>query len=178
MKKLFLAAALGVVAMFSMAQVASANIISPGVGGAVTANGSISLRGAILNTVCNLTLNGRVVSTTNVLVTGGSGNCNTGTLILSDFNWLKTITLAGAWNLAGLAAGTGIRAQVNVPLLSRPCIYRGSIGGTWSSDGFDTILTILGGSTALVLDRVNSDSLCSATPTVTGTITLLDVVTV
>ncbi|MBB4664328.1 hypothetical protein [Conexibacter arvalis] len=168
MKKLLLSAALAVTAMLAFTSVASATIISPDPGRPATANGTIEFQGNILTATCSMTLSGTVATTTTVDVGGGSGNCSAGALTLSGFNWLKTVNLDGTWSLST------IRATVAVPVVGN-CSYAGTIGGTWASDGVNTILTVFDELSSV--EKTGGSPLCINDPVLAGTMTLLGVVT-
>ncbi len=168
MKKLFLAAALFALALLGMSSVASATITSPAPGTSVTANGRITLRGSIVNTVCSVSLTGRVaaggVGATGI--TGSSSGCSLGTLTFRSVGD-KTSNLNGTWSVS-------LSATLVAPIVGT-CNYSGGLSGTWAYDEEQgTVLTITGNTLAL---QSGSGSLCIARPIVTGTLVLLGVVT-
>lgn len=168
MKKIALTAALFVLAMFGLSSAASATITSPGVGTGVTANGRVTLRGSVVNTVCNVVLRGTVASGT--VVNGNSGTstgCTVGTLTFRSVGD-KVITLGRTWSVS-------LNATLVAPIVGT-CIYSGVLSGTWAyNPSTGTELTITG-STLTV--QSGSGGLCIRTPIVTGVLTLLGVVTV
>lgn len=167
MKKLVLAATLFVVALFGLSSAASATITSPGVGSSVTANGRVTLRGSIVNTVCTVSLTGNVASGTTVTgIRGSSSGCSIGTLTFNSVG-TKSITLARTWSVT-------INATLVAPIVGT-CIYSGALSGTWAyNPATGTELTITANTLAL---QSGSGGLCIRNPIVTGTLTLLGVVT-
>lgn len=166
MRKMILATALFVVALFGFSTAASATITSP-TSGSVTANGDITLRGSFINTTCAVSLTGTIASGTTVNnISGSSSGCGIGTLTFNVRNMTKTMNLDGTWRLSG------VDATLSAPIVG-VCSYRGHLGGTWAQglDGVELTVT----APASSLSKYSGGSLCIGVPTVTGTVTLLGV---
>lgn len=173
-----IAAALLVLGVLGLSSAASAGIVSPASGSAITANGRVTLRGSIVNTVCPVVLRGTVgpgtpLALTVTNITGGSSTCSIGTLTIRSVGiksyGLTNGRLNGTWRIDNLVA------TLVAPIVGT-CNYSGSLSGTWVYDEEQgTVLTVTGNT--LTLDTSTSGPLCIARPIVTGTITLLGVVT-
>lgn len=173
MKKLLMVAVVAVLAIFGVTSVASATITNRSVNDSVTANGRLAFVGSTITATCtNVVLSGTVTSSSSVAGSGGTvSSCDNADVILSG-RWTKVQRLgtpgSGTWTFGTIAAQvTGAGGLLN-------CYYSGGLSGTWTSDGRNTILTITGNSLAFV--RSTGILPCTRTPGVTGTLTLLGVI--
>ncbi|HEY6562707.1 MAG TPA: hypothetical protein VI072_35825 [Polyangiaceae bacterium] len=159
MKKLIMGLAVAAVALFATSSIASANFVQAS-GTSASAGGTVNFAGNILTASCSMSLSGRVASATTLSVTSGSGSCNVGGLTLSGFPWTQTIDLAGNWTISHIVA------TVAVPLFGN-CVYEGTLGGTYESDGEGvTILTIT--DSASDVTKTSGSVACTSTPTISG----------
>lgn len=167
MKKIITTLALAVVALFATSSIASATFDqSPGTRS--TASGTVSFAGNILTATCRMSLAGQITSGTTLEATSGSGSCNVGGLTLNNFPWEQTLLvvdgdLTGEWQIP-------IDATVEVPLVG-DCRYAGVLGGTFDTDGVNTILTI-DQSLLTSVRKVSGSVLCTDNPRVSGSLTL------
>lgn len=167
MKKVLVLVAFVFGGVFGVASAASATITSPAVGAGVAANGRVTLRGSVVNTTCSIVLTGRVASGTVVSgITGVSTGCSIGTLTFNSVG-NKEIALNRTWSLS-------VRGTLLAPIVGT-CIYSGFVSGSWAyRAGTGTELTITGNTLTV---QSGSGPLCIRFPIVTGTLTLLGVVT-
>lgn len=167
MKKMLVLVVFVIGGVFSVASAASATITSPAVGAGVAANGRLTLRGSLVTTTCSIVLTGRVASGTVVSgISGVSTGCTIGALTFNSVE-NKEIALNRTWSLS-------VRGTLVAPIVGT-CIYSGFVSGTWAYNASTgTELTITGDT---LTKQSGSGPLCIRSPIVTGTLTLLGVVT-
>lgn len=173
MKRFRFTAAL-LLALGAVSAPASATIVSPAPGTPVTAAGSINYRANVIDTACDWSFDGTVSSSTTVrVVSGSSTNCGVGTMTFESLPATKTLLvvagqLTNEWSLP-------LTIRYVIPIYGT-CWYQTTLAGTWTSDGFDTHLTLwVSGRLASIRLLSGSSPLCSATPAITGEITLFEV---
>lgn len=150
--------------LIAMVAAAAAMGIGATAANAATATGTVSFRGAVVTSTCSASLSGTDSGTT-ISVTGGTFSaCSVGSIRLAfSPAWTLTFPTASTFSI------TNVQATLTAPIVGT-CIYRGGLTGTYtnaSSSG--GTLTITGNTLAR---QSGSGSLCTGSPTVSGTLTL------
>lgn len=161
MKKLLMATALAAVAILGASSFASATITSPAIGGTVRGSGTVTFRGTIISTSCDVIKEG-VVIVGDVLRADRIiySNCGAGATITPlGLPWTARLTLSPDTFTLSV-----VQVALTAPIVGT-CLYSGSITGTYTV-GANTTLTITGDT----LTKVSGSSLCTSNPVVTGTI--------
>ncbi|HEY6562706.1 MAG TPA: hypothetical protein VI072_35820 [Polyangiaceae bacterium] len=159
MKKMAMSVASALVALSAMTSLASASITSPGLGDAVVVEGRLDWAGSIITASCNVSFEGIVASSTSLSVGSGSGTCNSGGMRWAGFPWALTFHLNGTWTMRT------VRPSFAVSGLGW-CDYEGYLGGTYESDGIDTVMTV--DDAGSYIPKTSGSALCPTAPTVSG----------
>lgn len=162
--KKLIAVVLAAVGMLVATSTASATYVLPR-GTPIAASGLVNLAGNILTTTCSISLAGEIESPTSKRIDSGSGLCNIGRLTLGGLPWEKVLNLDLTWSLAT------IEATVEVPGVG-DCIYRGTLGGEWVSNGESETVLILTDEASDIERDSESHPLCTEDPEVSGELVL------